>query len=70
MNVFALNSLPSGAKFELANIDKTTWRPGGIFYITFQAREGEGEGEEDPSNSPTTTFQAHVRKLPRDGPHQ
>ncbi|KAK2443066.1 hypothetical protein QL285_014204 [Trifolium repens] len=56
-----------GAKFELANIDKTTWRPGGMYYITFQAKQGEGE---HPSNISTKTFQAHVRRLRRDGPHQ
>ncbi|PNX54338.1 hypothetical protein L195_g047956 [Trifolium pratense] len=45
------NAENQGAKFLLAHIVKTTWRPGGIFYITFQARE-----EEDPSNSPGQSF--------------
>ncbi|MCH87956.1 hypothetical protein A2U01_0008837 [Trifolium medium] len=30
------NAENQGAKFVLADIVKTTWRPGGIFYITLQ----------------------------------
>jgi len=40
-----------------ADIVKTTWRPGGMYYITFQAKE------QDPPNClPVTTFQAQVWK--------
>ncbi|WJX39315.1 hypothetical protein P8452_26869 [Trifolium repens] len=52
-----------GSNFEFLNIVKTTWSPGGIYYVTFQARE-----REDPSNTSATIFQAHVQKLPGDGP--
>ena len=41
----------------LADIVKTTWRPGRMYYITFQAQEQE---QEDPSNSPAIIFQAQV----------
>ncbi|CAL5203574.1 unnamed protein product [Lathyrus oleraceus] len=44
-----------GSKFVLADIVKTTWRAGGMYYITFQAQ--------DPSNSNATTFQAQVRLM-------
>ncbi|GAU51471.1 hypothetical protein TSUD_331030 [Trifolium subterraneum] len=54
-----------GSNFAFLNIVKTTWRPGGIYYITFQAKE-----REDPSNSSVTIFQAHVHKFPGDGPHK
>ncbi|RHN69088.1 hypothetical protein MtrunA17_Chr3g0120961 [Medicago truncatula] len=46
-----------GAKFVLADIVKTTWRPGGMYYITFQAKE-----QDPPNRRPVTTFQAQFWK--------
>lgn len=51
------NAKNQGANFVLADIVKTTWRPGGIYYITFQAQKQE---QEDPSDRPVIIFQAHV----------
>ncbi|GAU22929.1 hypothetical protein TSUD_327010 [Trifolium subterraneum] len=59
------NDEHEGSNFAFLNIVKTAWRPGGIYYITFQARE-----REDPSNSSVTIFQAHVHKTPGDGPQK
>ncbi|XP_058781663.1 uncharacterized protein LOC131655880 isoform X2 [Vicia villosa] len=42
--------------------NQTTWRPGGMYYITFQAQ--------DPSNTHATTFQAQVHKMCRGPPHK
>ncbi|CAI8609132.1 unnamed protein product [Vicia faba] len=45
----------------LAGISRTTWRPGVMYYITFEAQ--------DPFNSNATTFQAEVQKKLK-GPHK
>ncbi|XP_058766053.1 uncharacterized protein LOC131639587 [Vicia villosa] len=50
-----------GSNFVLTDIVRTTWRAGGMYYITFQAQ--------DTPNSPHITFQAHVR-LMLVGPHK
>ncbi|XP_058781665.1 uncharacterized protein LOC131655883 [Vicia villosa] len=48
------------ANFVLTDIVKTTWSPGGMYYITFQAQ--------DPSNTHATTFQAQVHQMCRGPP--
>ncbi|MCI24412.1 digestive organ expansion factor-like protein [Trifolium medium] len=48
--------------YVFVDVVKTTWRPGGIYYITFQAQN-------DSANGSPTTFQAMVMKK-RTGPHE
>ncbi|XP_045803186.1 uncharacterized protein LOC123896829 [Trifolium pratense] len=47
--------------YVFVDVVKTTWRPGGVYYITFQAQN-------DSPNCPVDTFQARVVKM-RTGPH-
>ncbi|XP_058768931.1 uncharacterized protein LOC131642729 isoform X1 [Vicia villosa] len=55
------NNENQGSNFVLADILRTTWRAGGMYYITFQATH--------PSNSNATTFQAEVQRKPK-GEHK
>ncbi|XP_058781656.1 uncharacterized protein LOC131655874 isoform X2 [Vicia villosa] len=55
------NAENQGSNFVLADIVRTTWRAGGMYYITFQAQ--------DTPNSPHITFQAQVQRKPK-GQHK
>ncbi|KAK2447741.1 hypothetical protein QL285_007070 [Trifolium repens] len=46
------------ANFVFLDVVKTTWRPGGVYYITFQA-----QAQDDPPNCSVATFQAMVMKV-------